>query len=141
MAIQQSDSKMLTLNEIYNFIMELFPYYKHHQQRQVLSLQWRGSPSPSGEVIYRHLLRCSWQNSIRHSLSFNDCFVKVPRLVVRESKGRVVVTHLLDPVPGRPTGRGRGASGPCTSCVATCSRTAASCDGRNASSYRPRRRT
>lgn len=35
MAIQQSERKMLTLNEIYNFIMELFEYYKTHQQKWV----------------------------------------------------------------------------------------------------------
>ena len=53
MAIQASRTKMTTLSEVYNWIMDLFPFYRSNQQK--------------------------WQNSVRHSLSFNDCFVRVNR--------------------------------------------------------------
>ncbi|CAG0890006.1 unnamed protein product [Cyprideis torosa] len=53
MAIQNSPDKRLTLSEIYSFLQQNFDFF-------------RGSYT-------------GWKNSVRHNLSLNECFLKIPK--------------------------------------------------------------
>ena len=67
MAIKTSNEEMMSLNEIYQWMMDKYPYYRNNQKR--------------------------WKNSIRHCLSFNDCFVKVNRPKNKTGKGTYWTLH------------------------------------------------
>lgn len=61
MAIQNSSSKKMTLNEIYQYLQTHFSFFQGQYQ--------------------------GWKNSVRHNLSLNECFIKLPKAMGKPGKG------------------------------------------------------
>ncbi|XP_067652492.1 forkhead box protein F1-B-like [Haliotis asinina] len=61
MAIQAAPTKRCTLSEIYQFLQQRFPFFRGSYQ--------------------------GWKNSVRHNLSLNECFIKLPKGIGRPGKG------------------------------------------------------
>jgi hypothetical protein len=61
MAIQSVPNKKMTLNEIYQYLQLNFPFFQNEYQ--------------------------GWKNSVRHNLSLNECFLKLPKAMGKPGKG------------------------------------------------------
>ena len=61
MAIQNSTAKKMTLNEIYQYLQTHFSFFQGQYQ--------------------------GWKNSVRHNLSLNECFIKLPKAMGKPGKG------------------------------------------------------
>lgn len=63
MALKTSPDGRMTVSEIYKFFEENYPFFRTTDKK-------------------------GWQNSVRHNLSLNDCFVKIPRDGINSSAER-----------------------------------------------------
>ena len=61
MAIQSVPNKKMTLNEIYQYLQCNFSFFQNEYQ--------------------------GWKNSVRHNLSLNECFLKLPKAMGKPGKG------------------------------------------------------
>lgn len=68
MAILSKNEKKILLNEIYDWVVQNFPYYQHRTDK-------------------------SWRNSIRHNLSLNECFIKVGK--AGNGRGNIIYLEML----------------------------------------------
>ncbi len=79
MAINSTPTKKMTLSEIYSFLQQSFPFFRSTYM--------------------------GWKNSVRHNLSLNECFIKLPKASalfdrnsqnVREERNFTLITMLND---------------------------------------------
>ena len=60
MAINSTPTKKMTLSEIYSFLQQSFPFFRSTYM--------------------------GWKNSVRHNLSLNECFIKLPKAMGKYSR-------------------------------------------------------
>ncbi|KAG6833808.1 hypothetical protein H0H87_011742 [Tephrocybe sp. NHM501043] len=110
-AIKGSPNQKLLLEDIYYAIESRFPYFRNAPNGWKVSIQYFLSRFQTPVAISRRgvvfaLLLFDWpyllwRNSVRHNLSLNPCFEKVPRPLTDRGKGSYwTVNENVDPRTG-----------------------------------------